>query len=209
MRRIHYALLLIIATGPVAAMAQPMSVKDFMRQPEYQQVRISPTGKYLAIVSSLPKNPHEYILATFKTQRLIKGQGKPLNFFKLTNYKMFGPVFWVSDKRIAIETETYVGGFDHPYLTGTLYAMNADGGSTIMLMPLNNRSIFAGLLSILPARENYILVEAYTVGHPTAYLLDTRGGTSLIRGGSNYYFKRAVNPSNGDMAADHNGDVRL
>ncbi|MGH8126930.1 MAG: alpha/beta fold hydrolase [Gammaproteobacteria bacterium] len=190
-------------------MAQPMSVRDFVRQAEFQQVQISPTGKYLAIVSSLPKNPHEYVLATFKTQSLVKQQSKPLNFFKLGNHKMFGPVFWVSDKRIAVETVTHVGGFNQPYLTGALYAMNADGGSTTQLMPLNNRSVFAGLLSMLPDRDNYILVEAYTLGHPTAYLLDTRGGNGLIRGGNKYYFKRAVNPSNGDLATDHNGDVRL
>jgi len=121
---------------------------------------------------------------------------------------MFGPVFWVNNDRIAAETATYVGGFDHPYLTGALWAENADGGNPVKLMPWNHQSEFLDYLSLLPKQKNYILVQAITLGNPIAYMLDTRGGWGL-HGDRRYYFKQVESPTNGNMLADHNGDIRL
>ena len=204
-----YTALLLAVAPCLPALASTLPVKDFVRQPEFKQVQISPSGKYLAIVSSSVKHPHVYTLAIFTTKSILKKSPKLKNNFTLRDYKMFGPVFWVNNDRIAAETETYVGGFDRPRLTGALYAINADGGHSTKLIPWNAPSAFDKVLSMLPDRKNFILVEAYTTGNPTAYLLDTRGGNGLIRGGNHYYFKRSESPTNGDMLADNSGDVRL
>lgn len=208
-RYLCLAVLLVVSAAPLEALAQPMSVRDFVRNVEFQQVQISPTGKYLEIVSSPTKHPHTYSLAILSTQSVLKNHPKLLNNFTLRNYKMFGPVFWVNDTRIAAETATYVGGFDKPRLTGSLYSVDANGGHAVRLMPWNNGSAFAGVLSMLRDRKNFILVQAYTIGKPTAYLIDTRGSNGLTQGHGGYHFRKAVSPANGGMAADHNGDVRL
>lgn len=209
MKRFMFAAFLLAAFSAMPAMAGTLPVKDFVRRSEFQGVHLSPSGKYLAVLSSPIKHPHRYTLAIFTTASILKNKPKLMNDFTLRDYKMFGPVFWVNDSRIAAETETYVGGFDQPQLTGSLYAINADGGHSTKLIPWDAPSAFAKVLSILPKKKNFILVEAYTTANPTAYLLDTRGSNGLIRGGNHYYFKRAESPTNGDMLADNNGDVRL
>ncbi len=208
MRRIvSYAIPLALLFSATAWAYQP-PVKDFVRQPAFEQVKISPTGKYLAVVTASKKHSNAYTLAIVTTQSIIDHHAKVENHFSLTNYKMFGPVFWINGDRIAAETETYVGGFDHPYLTGALYAVDANGGSAFKLMPWNDQSAFASVLSLLPKRKNYILVQAYRLGNPAAYLVNTMGASNL-HGGRHYYFKRTESPTNGSMLADHNGDVRL
>ncbi len=203
------------------AWATQLSVKDFVRWPAFKQVKISPTGKYLAIVTSSKKHPNIYTLAIVTTRSVLKQHPKIKNKFTLTEYKMFGPIFWINGERIAAETETYVGGFDHPYLTGYLYAANANGGSQFRLLPWDNtatgtqflggyfpESAFYKVLSLLPQRKNFILVQAYRPGHPAAYLVNTMGAAAL-HGRRHYYFKKAESPTNGPMLADHNGKVRL
>ncbi len=208
MTRAFSAVLLLAAFTATSAWGRNLPVKDFVRHRQFQQVQLSPSGKYLAVVSSSAKHPNRYTLAIFNTTSILKGKPKLLNNFTLRNYKMFGPVFWVNNERIAAETETYVGGFDHPYLTGALYAVDADGGNPVRLMPWDNQSAFAGYLSLLPQKKNYILVQADTLGNPIAYKVDTRGSNGLHHS-ARYYFKRGESPTNGPMLADHNGDVRF
>lgn len=208
MRRYHRSAVLFLCAASSAALAGSPSIREFVRQPEFQQVKISPTGKYIAVVSSSRKHPHVYTLATFPTESVAAHHPKLLMNFSLRDYKMFGPIFWTGDDRIAAETATYVGGFDHPYLTGALYSAGADGASEKKLMPWSNSSYFSSVLSYLPKRDGYILVQAYTTGKPIAYLINTRGGNGMVSG-QNYHFKRAQSPTNGAMAADHDGDVRI
>lgn len=208
MRCPRFIAALFITATPIIATAAPMPVRDFVQPPAFEQIRLSPTGKYLAVVSTSKKHPHTYSLAIVTTQSVLKQHPKLQNDFKLRDYKMFGPIFWINGHRIAAETETYVGGFDQPYLTGALYAVNANGGSPFELMPWDNQSAFDRVLSLLPKRGNYILVEAYRLGHPAAFLVNTMGAETL-HGSRHYYFRRAESPTNGPMLADHNGHVRF
>ena len=208
MPRSRFMAAVLIAATPVIATAAPMSVRDFVQPPAFEQVKLSPTGKYLAVVTTSRKHPHAYSLAIVTTQSVLKKHPKLLNNFTLRDYKMFGPVFWINGDRIATETETYVGGFDQPYLTGALYAVDANGGSPFKLMPWDNQSAFDRVLSLLPNRKNYILVEAYRLGHPAAFLVNTLG-SGRLHGSRHYYFRRAESPTNGPMLADHKGRVRF
>lgn len=217
--RLGFAFALVAIFASVIAVAKPLPIRDFARWTEFQEVSISPTGKFLAIVSSPKKQPQKYTLAIFRTLAILKNHPRVLNDFPLREYKMFGPVFWTGNSRIAVETVTYVGGFDHPYLTGALWSVSADGSHPFRLMPWSNASTgahviesglpaFESVLSMLPDKNNYILVQAYTGGHPAAYLINTYGGAT-VHGKSNYYFKRAQSPTNGSMAADNAGNIRL
>ena len=194
MRRLFVLLGLAVAFAPGSAPARPPSVRDFARQAEFRQVEISPTGKYLATISSPKKHPHAYSLTTFETQAILANHPKVLSNFTLRYYKLFGPMFWVSNSRIAVETATYVGGFDRPYLTGKLYATGVKGGHPRLLM-----SGFEGLLSLLPKRKNFILAERWH-GIPRAYLINVYSGA---------HYRKAESPGSGGLAADNNGDVRL
>ncbi|MGH8161887.1 MAG: alpha/beta hydrolase family protein [Gammaproteobacteria bacterium] len=188
-------------------------MSDWVRWPQFRNVVISPTGKYLAVVSAIKNHPQRYQLAIMTTQSVVAGKPRVMSHYKMKNHKRFGYLFWVNDNRIAGATTTQVGGFDRPYLTGNLFAVNADGSQHKELMTFQNHSrgrfqhnvAFLGLLNMLP--KNPRAIEVYGIStvrghpHPTAYWLDVDTGQM---------HKVAESPlSNGELVADHNGDVRL
>jgi len=210
MRRFRYNLALIVLALPFAAAAQTLPVKDFVRHPEFKSISLSPDGTYLAAISSPKNKPELYSLAFFKLKSILSGHPKIISHFTLRDYKIFGNIYWVSNKRVAFSTETQIGGFNQPYLTGSLYAMDADGANFVKLMPWNNGYFFGGVLSLLPKRPNYMLIQAYTEGFPQAYLINTEGSRISNSHGENaYHYKRAQSPGNAGMLADNSGNIRV
>lgn len=212
MRRIFTVCALVLCAASAAA--HPVSVKDWVRLPEFRNVVISPDGEYLAVVSS-PKNSDIYQLVIVSTKSVLSGKPKVEKHFGLREYKLFSDVFWVNDKRLVAATAHQFGGFDRPDRDGNLYAMDVNGTNAKHLMGPNsggelgyrtsgtNKEVyFAGLLSRLPSNKNLILIAGYPLNSNVlgAYLLDTVSDTFHRVTGGLY---------GGGMLADHKGVVRV
>ncbi len=187
------SLLLVL---PLAAPARTLPVADFIRHPEFRSVIISPDGKHLAVVAAV-KNSGKYQLAILPTRSVVTGRPKVTAKFGLTDYEIFGSVFWVNNERVAASTAMQYGGFDHPYSTGKLFAVNVDGAHQEELT-----GGFLGLLDILPKNPRAILIfGANYSGRATAYWLDVYTRAS---------HKVSQSPvAGGGLLADHDGNVRL
>lgn len=215
MRKLASACIASILLISAASAARALPIKKFLRFPEYKSATISPRGTYLAVVTAQPHKPQRYELVVLKTASVLSGKVAATARFKLGQRKIFGPVFWINDHRLAIATAHYHGGFNRPYLDGSLFAMNTDGSGEKVLMGIGSGGhvgsrtggtdqlvFFDGLLSHVWKKTNSILVK----GIPTnsnevnAYLIDTV---------NDRFFEVASNPYQGGMLADHDGKVRL
>lgn len=199
------------ATACPPAQAKTVPVSYFIRHPEFQQVTISPNGKYLAVVSAIKKSSR-YQLAILNTHSVLNHKPKVTAHFGLRDYQLFSGISWVNDDRLVASTAVKYGGFDRPFGTGELYAVNADGGQRKVLASGNrnrmgnnteNSGFYVyGILHINRTQKNgSILVYASEGGTFSAYLINTYTGK---------HYHNASSPiTNGGLVADHSGDVRV
>jgi dipeptidyl aminopeptidase/acylaminoacyl peptidase len=116
MRILGGALAVLLAGSAVAA---PVPLKDFARHDEFQAAEISPNGDYLA-VTMLAEGRAVLGIIDLKTRK-VSGQ---LKFPEGNEVAFFD---WVSPTRVVVSVAKSYGPLDQPFLTGELYAINADG----------------------------------------------------------------------------------
>ncbi len=116
------------ATKPAPAKPLVIVLGDFLREPNFSRVRISPDGKYLSAIVPKPQNPHENVLA------ILDGKnGKPLYVIPSGKNAMIADYFWVSDDRLVAAGAFRQNGLDTPRGTGELFGINADGTRQVQL----------------------------------------------------------------------------
>lgn len=192
----------LAVASPFETYAKTVPVSDFIRHPAFQQVTISPDGKYLAVVSAIKKSD-KYQLAILPVHSVLDHKPKVTAHFGLTDYELFAGIFWVNDKRVLAATASKHGGFDRPYLNGDLYATNVHGGQQEQLMGSSKGLYFLGLLNRLPNNPRQVLVYGSQGDNnkAEAFRLDVYTGKA---------FHLATSPAaEGGLWTDHNGDVRV
>ena len=127
-------LFLFFAAGvAIADNAAPLPVQAFFSYPQIWQIKISPDGKYLALVVADPKtgeNRKRLVIMTADSSHKVTAS------ISTKNYQLIADFWWTLDDRIIASTATSdTGFFELPALDGTLYAINADGTKQIELMP--------------------------------------------------------------------------
>ena len=101
------------------------SIQDFVRNPTYSSVKISPTGEYLAM--TVDRGDID-VLTVLRTSDL-----GIVKVTQLPNEKSVGAFHWVSPQRLMFNSVRKVGRFAQPFGTGEWYSVNADGSSPRVL----------------------------------------------------------------------------
>lgn len=101
------------------------SIQDFVRNPTYSSVKISPTGEYLAM--TVDRGDID-VLTVLRTRDL-----GIVKVTQLPNEKSVGAFHWVSPERLMFNSVRKVGRFAQPFGTGEWYSVNADGSSPRVL----------------------------------------------------------------------------
>ncbi|MFY8326993.1 alpha/beta hydrolase family protein [Pseudoalteromonas sp. ZZD1] len=113
-------LFFLFITSTYTASAQTiLPVESFSKSADYGQVKLSPTGKYLSVITK-PEGKSVLVILdakTFKIQHAVK--------FK--SNAQVGSYSWVSDERVVLGKEYLKGWQDHPQYHGELFGVNADG----------------------------------------------------------------------------------
>lgn len=114
-------LALTLACSPMFAQAaEPeIPVIDFVRNPTYSSVKISPTGEYLALTVD---RDGQDVLTVLRTRDL-----GIVKINQLPNEKSVGAFHWVSPERLMFNSVRKFGRFAAPFYTGEWYSVNADG----------------------------------------------------------------------------------
>jgi dipeptidyl aminopeptidase/acylaminoacyl peptidase len=94
-------------------------IEDFVRNPTYSNVKISPTGEYLAITVDLGDQD---VLTVLRTRDL-----GIVKINQLPNEKSVGDFNWVSPDRLMFNSIRKFGRFAQPFSTGEWYSVSADG----------------------------------------------------------------------------------
>lgn len=191
-------------------------IGDFIRQPDFSKVTLSPDGRYLAAVVPQPDNPYGNLIGVIDVKT-----GKILHVLRSGRSSLIADYFWASDHRIVATVATQQGGLDTPMLTGELFAIDADGSDQIdlfgyraggmpnggMIPAVQRRDAYAQLIGADPVAENRILIavndftQSRQGSYTSAEVLDVRNGRTVSQGNSPV--------PNAQFIADHLGQVRV
>lgn len=193
--------------------AQPVPFADLARRMQYDVVKISPDGEYIAATAMVRG---QAVLALI---RLADKKGqlvRPREGDSVTDF------WWASPTRVVYAVGARVGGYDAPLATGELFAVNADGSGAAMLYGVRKDGMSTGSLiekvvstrgtaefiASIPDDPNHILVSTslWDAGGrkgvmATAQRMDVR--TGILR-------KLTDAPMrNASFLADHKGRIRF
>jgi len=213
-------LFFLAAAAPLGA--AEIAVADFARHPQYQSVKISPNGEYLAATAVLNG---QIVLELVNTADMRPRALRPREGDDITDY------WWVAPDRLMYAVGVHIGGYDRPIPTGELFSVKADGSDAALLFGVragaaSNDSHAAPTLIkkqtadmalgelIAPLRDDplHALIEstalngpghsaATLMAHPEAYRIDLRDGKKTLL---------ATSPMRGArFVADHAGSVRF
>lgn len=106
------------------ASAGMVSLADLARQEQFNEVKISGDGKYLAATTVVKDKPMLALIniATQKGVMITPREGN-----QVVNF------WWVNDHRVLYTEGTKVAGWDQPFATGEIFGVNADGSGAQLL----------------------------------------------------------------------------
>lgn len=173
--------LYLVAGAAFAANSVPPSVEAFFSYDQVSVIKISPDGKYLALVVSDSKtgeNRKQLIIMSADVNHKVTAS------FNVANYQLISNFWWTLNDRIIAATATSdTGFFENPVLDGALYAINADGTKQKQLLPAtpgtkglvggttHDKSVvfFSGPLHMLNDDPRYVMVYGGTRGLDAGY----------------------------------------
>lgn len=107
------------------ASAKPLPLDDFIRQGDYLNMSLSPSGKY--IVARVRVN--DRVVAVF----LERGNGKLIGALKPTKGSEIHKVSWLSDEKVTFQYAEKAHHLDRPIPTGEIYVADFDGSNPKLL----------------------------------------------------------------------------
>ena len=109
----------IFATGNASAASNIIPISDFVKHSTYSNVKISPTGKYLAMTVD---RGDQDVLTILRTSDL-----GIVKVNQLPDSKSVGSFYWTSADRLMFNAVRKLGKYEQPFGTGEWFAVNADG----------------------------------------------------------------------------------
>jgi hypothetical protein len=185
--RVLPSLLLILSlislTCPAAQTQVSAQIKNFAKDDEWDNVKISPTGDYLSAVTRVNGKK---VIALLDAKTL-----KPLHSLKFNGFAQPGDYHWVNHERIISEKEYLKGWQDTPVGYGEYFAVNANGRRAKYvfgyLKAQASKNMWGELIDPMPDDKRYILVKGTKMSNTTEHLakvyrVDVRKGrlTSIL-----------------------------
>jgi dipeptidyl aminopeptidase/acylaminoacyl peptidase len=103
-----------------------VDVDAFVKNDRFETIKISPTGEYLA--ATVPFDDRTALVIMNRADRKLMGT------FQLGRDSAIADFTWVSPDRVLIGAAEKFGELDRPQGTGELFAMDASGGKTELLI---------------------------------------------------------------------------
>lgn len=163
--------LVFVALLPCFALASssitPILVRDFARQSEFEEAKLSPTGQYLAVAM---RRDGVKILVVLRHDTL--DVASVLKFNAPNEVDRF---YWANDERLLVSLAITFGPYEFPMSTGELHAVDADGKNGRMVFGqrvedrdapgrLGSPKDFVGghsVLHLLPNDPRHVLIATY------------------------------------------------
>lgn len=154
-------LLAIACVAPASA----VDIEPFIKRPDFGEVKISPTGEYIA--ATVPMENTTAIAVLRLSDGAVTGGGRPGRF------KHIAGMWWANDDRLLFTTAEKMGMLDRPLLTGDIYAMRANANSAEVLVGQSVAQesvgtrisgkriemVWATMVDTLPASPNDVVIS--------------------------------------------------
>lgn len=172
------------------------SVADFVRDDAFQDLKISPSGKYFAVSVNITDGD--------RTKRVLavvdRASGKRMGHFNLAGKTEVEDFWWANDQRLVISAGEKAGLLERPQPTGELYGMNADGSGQGILIGFRaverqagshigvgkkTEAAAATWVGLLPGDDDHVIVAMWphgsgASGYEKAARMDVRNGQVSI-----------------------------
>ncbi len=204
---------LLLACCLWASLSSAATLRQLTAPPFITDIKISPTGEYLAI-RIFDEGKHHIRFIERETLEQSGGISFPGN-------NEVGDYYWVNDERVVTEVREFSGTDNSPKYYGELFAANFDGKKDKLIFGYRSgqRGIgshieadeaeyaWAEIIDVLPANKKKILISSTTMsksfGQPAeAMLIDTYSGKESKR------IKISAYPG-GTFYTDKDGEIRL
>lgn len=138
------ALVLLAAWLLAAPALAQVDIEAYLKRDQYERVKISPTGEYMAVTVPLPDRTALAIMRRSDKTITAKAMGG--------EHSLVDDFWWANDERVVVAMARRLGSQDAPYATGELHAVNADGSQGMLLASPNGVSDSVGVATL---RLNY------------------------------------------------------
>ena len=101
-------------------------IEEFLRQDSLEQIKLSPSGKYVA--RAVPLGEKIVLMISRRSDGVMTGH------FNLAGKTQVLDFWWVNDERLLISAGEKSGLLERPRSTGEIYATNADGSGQGILV---------------------------------------------------------------------------
>ncbi len=159
-------LALVPCFAPASFAGAPIPVRDFARQSEFEEAKLSPTGQYLAVAM---RRDGVKILVVLQHDTL--DVASVLKFNAPNEVDRF---YWANDERLLVSLAITFGPYEFPMSTGELHAVDANGKNGRMVFGqrvedreeprLGGPKDFVGghsVLHLLPDDPRHVLIATY------------------------------------------------
>lgn len=147
------------------------TVDDFVKFAEFTSVKISPTGKYLAVAMPDGDQTGLQIIDISDPEAGFKATAA----YRFSRLEHVAQLYWSSDERVVFETtrETDLVGDSVPRMTGRIYAINADGSDKLVIQGSKRNWTGEFALVMDPLREDpdHVLIYRKHYGKTAAEIV--------------------------------------
>lgn len=155
MKKLSFPILagLLLFGQAMATTVNENVLNDYAKHAQFQNIKISPKGKYLAATSRTEDGNVILTVLDIKNMAVLsqtQGRGDDsINTFD-----------WVSDDRLIMTMAREVGSYDMPFPTGEIFAMDADGGKQKILTGWRSDGLkqWARIVDLLPEEPNQVMI---------------------------------------------------
>lgn len=190
----------ILFTVTFGVQAAELTLEDYARQPQFLEIKISPTGKYLAATSRSDEGNIYLNVIDIKSNAIISVR-------HFTGKDSIGTINWANNERLLLTLVRDIGALEQPIGTGEIFAVNADGSDPKMLTGprADHEKDAAQVINFLPDEDKFVLIVTSTPNRRGSFSLVKRLN---IENGRARQIARSPMRSSG-MITDKNGIARM
>lgn len=209
------ALSAVPALSAESAPAAPTALDLFVREPQFRDLALSPSGEYFA--ATVPQGD-KTVLAVFR-----RADMKVTSGFQMDGKTHVNAFWWVSPTRLLLEVGEKMGSLEQPRLTGEIYAIDAEGGNAeilagprkglseatgqaTLIKPRDDGQTFAFMVDDLAQDDEHVIISTQSVYASSEVF--TQAERMDVSNGSRRVLARAP-VARAQFVADHKGDIRF
>lgn len=173
-----------VAARPATDSVPTIAIDDFFRHSQFDDIKISPTGEYLAASAKIAEDTGALVV-------LRRSDMQRMGVFRLAGRSFVSSFTWVNPERLLLSVAQADGSRSNPSATGEVFGMDADGKNQDILLspfvPSRGGRVEGGfLVDSLIDDDDFVLVTVGGVGagrgigFPTLERMNVRTGARTL-----------------------------